>query len=291
MNYPENVSLKIMTFNNLREFVLSKFDFNIALNTPYKLCDYKPAYGYIFENYLQDFRFWGHCDIDMLIGNLSKFVTEDLLCNYDKLFCLGHMTLYKNTYENNRVFMSIYKGEKLYRKVFSTNSICWFDEEYKDEFNINRIFKLNNKQVFEKDYSFNVNTKVFKFIRVEYLGIFAEKSLNGYNSEKYIRAVYIWDKGSIYRFFKSYGNHLERQEFLYIHLQSRKMNYKYNLEHSEMIKIIPNTFQRLEYSDVTIKNIDRIKTYCLLPFLKNLLLNFIKMLMPKLLKNWLKSCI
>ena len=29
------------------------------LNSPYKLCDYRPTYGIIFEDYAQGYEFWG----------------------------------------------------------------------------------------------------------------------------------------------------------------------------------------------------------------------------------------
>ena len=46
-----------MTFNELRKLIQSKFDFEISLEKPYKLCDFRPAYGFLFEEYLKEFRF------------------------------------------------------------------------------------------------------------------------------------------------------------------------------------------------------------------------------------------
>ena len=53
-NWPDNVSCVFMTFDELKERIQSKFDFEIKITEPHKLCDYKPAYGYIFEEYLED---------------------------------------------------------------------------------------------------------------------------------------------------------------------------------------------------------------------------------------------
>lgn len=44
----ENIEFKTLSFEDFREKVQSKFDFEISLKTPYKLCDYKVAYGFIF---------------------------------------------------------------------------------------------------------------------------------------------------------------------------------------------------------------------------------------------------
>ncbi len=84
--YPSNVKVVNITFQELKEKIQSKFDFKICLSRPYKLCDYRPAYGYIFEEYLKDFDFWGHCDLDVIFGNLKQFLTKDILNNYEKIY-------------------------------------------------------------------------------------------------------------------------------------------------------------------------------------------------------------
>lgn len=77
-----------MTFDELKEKIQSKFGFGIKITEPHKLCDYKPAYGYIFEDYLKEADYWGHCDIDTILGNLDKFLGDLLNQNYAKLFAL-----------------------------------------------------------------------------------------------------------------------------------------------------------------------------------------------------------
>lgn len=289
-DYPKNVKVKRKTFCEMQTLVNSKFDFEVTLDSPYKLCDYKPAYGYIFEEYIQDYWFWGHCDTDILMGNLSKFITDDLLNSYDKLFCLGHMTLYRNNYENNRVFMSLFKEELLYKKVFSTNSICWFDEEYKDENNINRIFLNLNKRVLVSDLSINFRKSKFKFLRTKYVGDITKNSPHGYVTEKYRRAIYIWKEGNIYRLYRSKNKQqLEQEDFAYMHLQSRKMKFNKQLIGSNTIKVIPNSFERLEYSNVKLANLHNIKNLEVMPFCKYLLIEGVKIIFPKFFKEWLKK--
>ena len=45
-----------------------------GVKSPYKLCDYKPIYGLIFDEDLQDYDFWGHCDVDLIFGDIRKFI-------------------------------------------------------------------------------------------------------------------------------------------------------------------------------------------------------------------------
>ena len=85
-DYPNNVRVIYTTFEEIRNQIQSKFDFRITLEKPYKLCDFKPAYGYIFNKYLKGYDFWGHCDLDVIFGNLRKFLPEEILKEYDKIY-------------------------------------------------------------------------------------------------------------------------------------------------------------------------------------------------------------
>ena len=59
-NLPANVKVINMSFYDFRNLVQSKFDFKISLERPYKICDFKPAFGIICDNFLHGYDFWGH---------------------------------------------------------------------------------------------------------------------------------------------------------------------------------------------------------------------------------------
>lgn len=257
-SYPKNVQVKFMQFRELRELVNRKFGFYVALNDPYKLCDLKPAYGFIFEDYVVDYRFWGHCDVDTLMGDLSSFITDDMLNTYDKIFCLGHMTLYKNSNENNRVFMSKYKDEFLYKKVFLDDEILVFDEEWKNEKNVNQIFLSQGKKVYQQDLSLNFSIFISKFVRTVYRGIENYPMNHGYELESYKNALYVWDNGHVYRYYEN-SNEIVKEEFLYMHLQQRKMKVTNSVFNCDIIKIVPNKFSCLKTKEITISNFYKIK--------------------------------
>lgn len=252
-NLPNNVKIIYMTFNNLRELIQSKFDFEISLEKPYKLCDYKPAYGYIFEEHISNYEFWGHCDLDIIVGKLDDFLTDEILSHYDKLFCLGHMVLYRNNYTNNRMFMKSYKGKFLYKNSFTTKDITIFDETHGGKDNINSIFIENNIPTYTKDLSLNFKILPTKFIRLT----FNYQNYN-YDIEKYKKAIYVWNDGKIYRIYKN-NNLLVKEEFLYAHFQQRKMSFNKKILTSNCFKIIPNRFTLLEYEEITEENFKKIK--------------------------------
>ena len=88
----------------------------------------KPAYGAIFEDYLIGVDFWGHCDLDIVFGDIRSFITDEMLEEYDvitakKEFLAGHFTLY-----NNRTTCRMYEHSKDYRRVFQRQELFSFDE-------------------------------------------------------------------------------------------------------------------------------------------------------------------
>ena len=121
-----NVTYVACTLADVRERAQALFDFKVSMDTPYKLCDYKPAYGLMFADYLADYDFWGNCDMDMAFGSFHRFVTDAVLDSHDKVYQHGHLTLYRNSDIVNREFMSDYGMD--YRKVFTTPISCVFDE-------------------------------------------------------------------------------------------------------------------------------------------------------------------
>lgn len=254
-SYPKNVSKMKMSFRECQELIKSKFDCPVALNHPYKLCDLKPMYGYIFEEYLKDFRFWGHCDVDTIMGNLGKWLTDEFLDNFDKLFCLGHMTIYRNTSENNRVFMTNYKGRDVYKEALASPDIYTFDESWKDNVNINTIFEYCGKRCYKEDLSLNIACPHNKFRRIQFLGREVWKDLNGYRIEEYRDCVYLWDNGSICRYFKKASN-LVREDFLYMHLQWRKMKTQESTLSASIFQIVNDEFVSFDYGNVSYENFE-----------------------------------
>ena len=216
-NYPDNVSLISMSFSELKAYIQKKFEFPISLERPYKLCDYRPAYGFIFQDLVREYDYWGHCDVDVIFGDLEG-VLEKRLDDYDKLFEFGHFTLYKNTDKINRQFMSLYNGECLYKKVYSVDTSCIFDELYSNS--INNIFIQNGLKILKENISADIYTKSSDFL----LTYYNEKN-KGYRVEKCRNAVFTYEEGRIFQ-YKKKRKEIVKQEFAYIHLQKRKMQVK-----------------------------------------------------------------
>ena len=64
INRPSNVKYYVVSFDWLVKYIETKG--LGVLSSAYKLCDYKPLYGYIFQEYIEGYDYWGYCDIDTL---------------------------------------------------------------------------------------------------------------------------------------------------------------------------------------------------------------------------------
>ena len=123
----DNIIVHKMSFVDFRQLVQKVFDFQIVLDRPYKLCEYKQAYGYILQEYIKNYDFWGFGDLDLVYGDIRAFLTEDVL---KKKFLLGwgHLTLLHNDNDTNSYFMKQENNYQSYKDAFTTTKITYFDE-------------------------------------------------------------------------------------------------------------------------------------------------------------------
>lgn len=250
-DYPENVKVQYTTFKWLENLIREKLDIMPHIQDMHKICDFKPAYGLIFEDYLKDYDFWGHCDCDLIFGNLNDFLTDELLLEYDKIFTQGHCILYKNVSDVNKAFMLELNDKRIYKDILEDSKTLAFDEEYLPN-NVNQIFIQNKFKVFEQDYSANISRKHGDFRIVHF-----DPLIRNYLEEEKQKSLYVWDKGQLLRFEKKFGT-LIKSPLLYIHLQSRIMKVNVS-QQEEILKITPNRFEKLEVAEVNETNFEKIK--------------------------------
>lgn len=244
-DYPDNVKVINMSFTELRKKVQSCFDFKIYLGKPYKLCDYKCAYGLIFEEYIKNYDFWGHCDLDCIYGDLRKFLPENILKENERIYCLGHMSLYKNNDKVNNIFKNKIDEETDYKNIFTKERPFSFDEMGIIRIMDKEKIKIYNKFVFADIYPWEK-----PLICVEtHINIKEKKHSLFMNKEK--KQIFEFDEGhlnSIYLDNKNDRN-IKKQEYMYIHLQRRFM--KNLVTNNKKFLIIPNRF--IDYKNIDSK--------------------------------------
>lgn len=263
-NVCENIKIFNITFEELKERIQRLYNFKISLNSPYKLCDFKPAYGEIFSDILKEYDFWGHCDIDMIFGDIRNFMTEDILNKYEKIQTCGFFSLYKNIKKVNELYKYQGKYPDLnYQYVFQSNDSFYFDE-YRGMYakTICANIKLYNKHIHR-------NPKQSEFLFYEW------------NISPETQFVLEWNAGKLYSISVLNG---KKEEICFAHFFRRNMNIENieNTENIDKIAIIPNRIiigRKICKDDFKIKNkklykfkymLNKIKRnkYTLIKFLK-----------------------
>ncbi len=201
----KNIKVIKMDFKEVQQLIKEKLEsllnMKIKINAPYKLCDYRPAYGLVFNEYIQGYDFWGFCDIDVILGKISSFINDELFENYDKLFFHGHFSLIKNNEKMNMIFMKKYPKVMDYEFSFTTNYPCHFDE--------NGTLAFISK--YEED------------IRVYFKWVFIDVDYESYQTKHYWHgsdSCYIWENGRLTYYW---DNAQKSEEIMYVHLQKRAM--------------------------------------------------------------------
>lgn len=200
-----NIIVHKMSFLDFQQIVQKAFDFPIVLDRPYKLCEYKQAYGYILNDYIKSYDFWGFGDLDLVYGDLRSFLTNEAL-KYQFLLGYGHLTLLHNDEDANSFFMKEISGYQSYKDAFTTSSITFFDEyDYKgcsDKWRDCRpkdcwlSWPFDNASKPKQSYHFNSLTRGWKQVIFEHID----------------------NKLYMLRF---YNGILEKKESLYAHFQHR----------------------------------------------------------------------
>lgn len=238
-NFPQNVKVQYMSWEYFRSFIKERIkkDYSIepSLDTPYKLCDYKPLYGVIFQEKLKDYDFWGNVDLtDSIYGDLRKFLTPEVLNNSEKINFLGHLTIYKNTNSINHRFEKSLKSGMSFTDVLESPKIYGFDEV--SLVSISQIYKEYNYKVTRID---EINADISP-LRYEFQLAKYDSNLKPYY-EKKVNNIFYWKKGRLYRYYLL-DRELKKKEYGYVHFQKRQMKNKLNVETNNSFFIIPNNF-------------------------------------------------
>lgn len=235
--YPLNVKVNYIEFKDMKEKIQKRFSFDLKINNPYRLCDYKVAFGYIFGDQLKEYDFWGYCDIDMIFGDIRKFITDEVLDVYDRIGFLGHSTLYRNTERVSTAFMTKIDEDPLYIKIFTNDSEqnSFFDEKW-----MKIICEKVGIRTYEETIFADIIPWAWKF-RIGYV--------DGDEILKNEHRIFRVEKGKLFSYSIGANKTLIKDEYMYIHFLKRKMDINIDGETADYL-IIPNRI--IEYTgDVT----------------------------------------
>lgn len=251
-----NIIVHNISFEEIRNKIQSKFSFKIILDDAYKLSAFKPAYGYIFQEYIRDYDFWGFCDIDLILGDIRNYITEDILNEHEKILSHGHMTILRNNEKINKLFMKK-RSDCIYYKDVYSSTVKWnnFDEY---PYGFSRIAKKEDIKVYEAPIFADLDTFFYTFRKIySYL----DKEDDAESVVQYFQ----WSNGKLYDIiYDDKAKKWNKNELLYVHFQKRKLESNH-LNASDEFYILPNfiTNNNLDSKDILkICDIDKNEKYC-----------------------------
>lgn len=130
---PDNVRYIPMSRKEFINLAQGKLKISLQLPFPYKLCDYKPFYGHLFEDYLEGAGFWGYTDLDMIMGHYGEWLHPEYFDRYDIITArkdsfAGNFTLFKNTRTMRLLYTRSDNWKKILRNPYYVFS---FPERFK----------------------------------------------------------------------------------------------------------------------------------------------------------------
>lgn len=89
-----------MTLAELRDVAQRRIGCAIDMRRAYKICDLRLAFGRIFDEHLAGYDCFGWSDIDIVYGDLRRFLTPELLehdvITFNEEHLSGHLTFVRN---------------------------------------------------------------------------------------------------------------------------------------------------------------------------------------------------
>ena len=221
-----NIKIINISISEIKNKIEKKLNIKTNFTKPYKLCDFRPAYGIIFEEYLKKYEYWGHCDIDMVFGKISNFIPDSTIMKFEKINSNGHFVLYKNTKKINKLFMK--KGAVFeWKEVFSNPENYAFDEYT----GINKIVEKNNISLYSSNNFADIDKKYKQYKTV--------------NHRNWKNQVFILESGEINRYIFKKNIITKKDTFMYLHFQKKIPNIENNIRFTKKIVLGSAKFKNI----------------------------------------------
>ena len=129
VNSPDNIRYSEISFDEYNKMVSDRLGIHFNPRTPYKLCDLKPAMGYLHQDKISGYGFWGFGDIDLIYGNLRAYFSPQRLDKFDLISTherrvSGHLCLIRNTQE----MLECFKRVPQWKEKLENSEHTGFDE-------------------------------------------------------------------------------------------------------------------------------------------------------------------
>jgi hypothetical protein len=229
VDFPPNVIPLNLRLDEVKKIFASFLGGEVVLNRPYKLCDFRPFYWMLLDYMDVSYSHWGHCDIDMVFGQINRFLDKDLLETYERIFELGCFSLYKNSCIAKSMAFDPSNGMD-WKTVISHPESFGFDEHNGVNLSWSRfpeIWYRSSNDIFD-----------------------AEPRIAGFASAQGtfgVRPSEIWREadGLFIRERSVLGSEVQR-ELMAVHFQKRSMLYDPQLRPGDSFHILPDRIAAID---------------------------------------------
>ncbi|MBC7981299.1 MAG: hypothetical protein H7Y36_12120 [Armatimonadetes bacterium] len=206
---PPNVNFIVTSIPELEKTMARACGTPVRIEHVIDLTRLKPTYGLCFETHLKGYGFWGHVDLDMIYGDLRAFLPDDVLDHYPRVYCRGHLSLFRNTPEVNRYFMLHAPGAPGYEGILANQDRRQFDEWP----GIWKIFRYHRIPQYHKEVIADIKPPNLKTITR-----FEAEELQNYPSQ-----IFYWHQGKTFQAYYHREGGLFDHEIAYVHFQKRDL--------------------------------------------------------------------
>lgn len=217
--FTDDASIHSLTYASAKNIIIQNWNFEQIQNLvkeklqgvlprAYKLCDYRPCYGYLFSDFLHGYDYWGHCDVDTVLGDIMSFLKSVNYQKYERLFLHGHFILYKNSDSMNKLFMEPVPKElpptMKFNFVRKTCYACHYDEV-----GINLLCSFYEKKFCKTEISYDVS--------------YYYESFRLSKHKPNIAPLVTYEDGHIYGYeLDTMTEEIYRKEYGYVHFMRRR---------------------------------------------------------------------
>ena len=216
LTLPGNVSIHHMTLDMFIELANQTFQTKITNLNPYKVCDFRPSFGTLFKHHTTGYSFWGHCDLDVIFGNIQTHILKhaqnyDIVSTRGGFYKPGRRSIPKlcgglSVYKNTDIVNNLYNRCN-FKSIITDNKHHAFDEH-----GISKIARqCDEVNVKWDEYIFNyphdVTIKRWWYSPEYHPGTVHEDH------------IWLWEDGKLY---------FRNREIGYLHFQDWKRDLKFN---------------------------------------------------------------
>jgi hypothetical protein len=150
-----NITFNKMSLKEYVEKVNRKLDIKFNPINGYKTCDLRPMFGAIHYDDIKDVDYYGYADLDLFMGDIRSFYTNDILEKHDvfsthEKLLSGHFSLFRNT----NFIRNMYREIGGWKEKVESQSITGIDESF--------IHTISKCKISRKFLNYDISWRILK---------------------------------------------------------------------------------------------------------------------------------